>query len=194
MIGNKGFYRISLDRLLKITGLTCLLLVTWYCDKALPVVDLQDLDASVERAEDIQIIYSDSAQLKVTVDAPTMLTHVTNNDVNQEFIDGVLVKFYDAYGNTSSRLTAKWGMRYDRQKKVIVRDSVVWRSFRGEMIESNELIWEETEQKVYTKKFARITRPDEIIYGYGFEADQDFRNARINAVTGRIKVEDIQSQ
>ena len=187
----------NLPSVIGIFPFACLVWVSlhlFYCDKALPVVDLADLDPSIERAEDIQIIYSDSAQLKVTVAAPTMLSHLEANDINQEFIDGVLVKFYDPYGRVSSRLTSKWGMRYDRQKKVVVRDSVVWRSVRGEMIESNELIWEENEKRVFTKKFARITRPDEIIFGYGFEADQDFRNARINAVTGRIKVEDIQSK
>ncbi len=164
------------------------------CDKNAVVEDLPDFDTSVERAENIQIIYSDSAQLKVTVNAPTMLYHLVNNDVNQEFPDGVHVKFYNAYGQLSSELTSKWGMRYDRQKRVVVQDSVVWQSVNDEMIESNELIWEETEQKVYTKKFARITRPDEIIYGYGFEADQDFKNATINAVTGRIKLKDIQPE
>lgn len=171
-----------------------LILAIFCCEKNNLVEDIPELNTSVERAENIRIIYSDSAQLKVTVEAPTMLYHLVNNDVNQEFIDGVRVKFYDQFGNVSSQLTSKWGMRYDREKKVIVRDSVVWKSTNGEMIESNELIWQENEQKVFTKKFARITRPDEIIYGYGFEADQDFRNATINAVTGRIKVEDIQSQ
>ena len=176
------------------TGFLLLVLTLWHCDKNNIAEELPEFDTSVEKAENIRIIYSDSAQMKVTVEAPTMHYHQVNNDTNQEFPDGILVKFYDINGNLSSQLTSKWGMRYDRQKKVVVQDSVVWKSINNEMIESNELIWEENEKRVFTKKFARITRPDEIIYGYGFEADQDFKNATINAVTGRIKIEDIQQQ
>ena len=49
--------------------------------------------------------------------------------------------------------------------------------------------WDEKLNKVYTKKFVKITRPGEIIYGYGFEANQDFTRWEINAITGRIKVD-----
>ena len=153
-----------------------------------PVLDFA-LDPNVERAEDIEILYSDSSQIKVKITGPTMLYHMDVQNPKQEFPDGVLVHFYDAYGHITSTLSAKQGWRFQRLDRVTVADSVVWKSIQNETIETEELIWDERAQRIYTKQFAKITRPDEIIYGYGFEADQDFNNAKINAVTGRIKID-----
>ena len=151
----------------------------------------EGIDTSVETASEVEILYSDSAQVKVRITAPTMLRHLDKKDPYQEFIDGVFVEFYNLDKTVSSTLTAKYAIRYDNKSQVIVRDSVVWKSINREKLESEELIWEEKSQKVYTKKFVRITRPDEIIYGYGFESNQDFSYSRINAIEGRLKVEDI---
>ena len=149
------------------------------------------IDTSIEKAIDVEILYSDSAQVKVRIEAPTMLQHLDKREPYQEFIDGVYVEFFNQDKTVSSTLTAKYAIRYDSKKQVIVRDSVVWKSLQREKLESEELIWDEKTQKVFTKKFVRITRPDEIIYGYGFEANQDFSYSKINAIEGRLKVEDI---
>ena len=54
-------------------------------------------------------------------------------------------------------------------------------------LETEELIWDEATEKVYTNKFVIIRRPGEIIYGHGFEANQDFTFSRIRAIEGRLK-------
>jgi len=154
----------------------------------------ENISTDVEQAENIEIFYSDSALVKVKITGPTMLYHLSGSEPMQEFPNGVLVVFYGEKGEVTSELTAKNGLRLERSQRVIVSDSVVWKSTNQEMIETEELIWQENQKKVFTKKFARITRPDETIFGYGFEADQNFKNARINAVTGRLKVEDFENQ
>lgn len=148
------------------------------------------LDAQVETATDVEILYSDSAVVRVQVAGPVMLNHLDRLELRQEFPEGVDVRFFDNFGRESSRLTAKYALRLERLGEVIVRDSVVWQSGEGEKLETEELIWDEKRQKIYTRKFAVITRPDEIIYGHGFEADQDFSNARINSVEGRIALDE----
>ena len=90
--------------------------------------------------------------------------------------------------------TAKYGVRYPNEGLVIVRDSVVWESMAQEKLETSELRWDEREKKIYTNKFVRITRPDEIIYGHGFEANQDFSYSKIQAIEGRIKVGDLSKE
>lgn len=42
-------------------------------------------------------------------------------------------------------------------------------------------------QRVFTNKFVVLRRPDEIIKGHGFEANQDFSDAKIKAVEGHLK-------
>ena len=149
------------------------------------------LDTSIETAKEVEILYSDSAIIRVKILAPTMLRHLDSQEPFQEFPDGVNVEFFDARQKVSSTLTAKYAIRYDRESKVVVQDSVVWQSVAQEKLETEELIWDEKTQKVFTNKFVVITRPDEIIYGHGFEANQDFSYSKIKAIEGRLKVEDI---
>lgn len=151
---------------------------------------LANLDPEVERASQVEILYSDSSLIKVRIEGPSMLTHLDRNDQRQEFPDGVRVEFFGPDGSITSVLTAKYGVRVDNKNQIIVRDSVVWQSIEQEKLETEELIWDEREEKVFTQKFVVITRPDEIITGHGFESDQNFENARINAVDGRIKISD----
>jgi len=151
-------------------------------------------DAKVETAYNVEILYSDSALVRVRITGPRMLNHLDRRDPHQEFPDGVAVDFFGPDKKIESRLTANYGVRYQNQGLVIVRDSVVWQSIEKQKLESSELRWDERQRKIYTNKFVRITRPDEILYGRGFEANQDFSYSKILAPEGRIKVEDLSKE
>jgi LPS export ABC transporter protein LptC len=170
-----------------------LFLPLWACENNMEEVRaLQEaMQPGIETARDVEILYSDSALLQVRIEGATMLTHLDRSYPRQEFTDGIWVEFFDDNGQISSTLAAKYAMRLEKLGQVIVRDSVVWKSVELDKLETEELIWDEKAKKIYTNKFVVITRPDEIIYGHGFEADQDFKNARIKAVDGRVKVDDI---
>ena len=51
---------------------------------------------------------------------------------------------------------------------------------------SAELIWDEREGKLYTDKFVRVTRKDEIIQGYGFETDEKFQKSTMKYIDAQI--------
>lgn len=151
-------------------------------------------DTQVETAKNVEILYSDSAQVRVRITGPTMLYYLDRREAKQEFPDGVYVEFFGPAGEITSELAANYGLRMESLNQVIVRDSVVWQSMEGEKLETEELIWDERSRKVFTKKFVVVTRPDEIIYGHGFEADQDFSYSRINAIEGRLKVSQLDQE
>ena len=160
------------------------------------VEDVNDLvskfDTQVETAKGVEILYSDSAQVRVRITGPTMLYHLDRREPRQEFPDGVSVDFFGPEGAITSQLDARYGLRLENKNEVIVRDSVVWQSVEGEKIESDFFFYDARTREIYTNKFVVITRPDEIIYGHGFEADQDFTYSRINAIEGRLKVDDLE--
>ncbi|RMF03982.1 MAG: LPS export ABC transporter periplasmic protein LptC [Bacteroidetes bacterium] len=134
-------------------------------------------------------MYSDSAQVKIRISGDEMLNHLDRSDPFQEFTKGVFVEFFGPQQTVSSTLSARYAVRYEREGEVIVRDSVVWISTDGQMLETEELIWDEQARQIYTHKFARITTPNRIIYGHGFRANQDFSHARILEVDGIVPVE-----
>lgn len=148
-------------------------------------------ELQAEVAKEVEILYSDSAVLRVRVKGPVMLRIPDIADPREEFPEGVAVDFFDETGEINSWLTARKGLRLSNKGQVVVRDSVVWQSANQDRLETEELIWDERTQKVYTDKFVVVRRPEEIIYGYGFESDQNFTRSRIRAIQGRLKVEDL---
>ena len=171
-----------------------LLLAGWLpvaCENDLAEVNrfVDERETQQEVAHDVQMYYSDSAEVHVRVRAPTLIRHLDKLKPRQEFIDGVQVDFLGARESVHSQLTAKYALRFEKDNQVIMRDSVVWLSGSGEQLETEELIWEEQTGRVYSNKFVVIRRPNEIVYGYGFESDQDFSFARIKAIEGTMAVE-----
>ena len=139
-----------------------------------------------EEALDVSMVYSDSAVLRVEVSGPRMLRYLDRDNPRQEFPDGIKVVFYSTNGGASSTMTADVATRYDKTNEIHIRNNVVWESYSGERLETEELIWQERKEKVYSNRFVKIQKPDEVIYGYGFEANQEFTEWTINAVEGEF--------
>ena len=145
-------------------------------------------ETKVETAIGVEMLYSDSAILNLRIVTPKMVRHIADKDPWQEFPNGLEIEFFDKTGEkVTGRMTANYAERYDKESKFIVRDSVVWFGEKGEKLETEELIWEEANDKVHTNKFVVVSRPDEIIYGHGFDSNKDFTKWRIRAIEGRIK-------
>lgn len=146
-----------------------------------------DQETQVETALGVEMLYSDSAAIGLRIVAPKLIRHLAK-DPWQQFPEGLQIEFFDKTGeNITARMTANYAERYDKEAKFIVRDSVVWYGQNGEKLETEELIWEELNDKVHTNKFVVVSRPGEIIYGHGFDSNKDFTNWKIRAIEGRIK-------
>ena len=151
----------------------------------------QQEEMTREVMKEVEILYSDSAVVNVRIISPTLIRFTNKQDPKQEFPDGLIVDFLSPNGKISSKLTAKYGMRYENQNQIVVRDSVIWESVSKERLETEELTWDEQKEKLYTNKYVTIIRPEEIIFGYGFEANQNFTYSKIKAIEGTIKVNDL---
>lgn len=176
--------------------LLCLGLVS--CINDLEEVDrlFEATDPGQEVARDVEVTYSDSARVRVIITGPKLIRHLDKVNPRDEFSEGLHVDFLDEHGQVESTLDAQVGIRYPREHKVIVRDTanqVLLTSIRGETLETSELIWEEKEGTVWTDKFVKITKPEEIIFAYGFRAKQDFSEYTLLSVVAKMKVEDLES-
>lgn len=146
------------------------------------------LDPEIEVGQDVRIVFSDSGVVRGIVTAPTMLNYLDKADQRQEFPDGLHVEFLGQAQLTTSTLIADWGVYRKRDRTITVRDSVVWESVDQQKLQTEELNWNEKEERIFTNKFVVLTQPDYIITGYGLEADQGFENARVLRVDGRVPV------
>jgi LPS export ABC transporter protein LptC len=182
------FYRITSRFLTGLLGLTLLGLTACIPDADEAARLDARLNDQIEIAKGITTYYSDSARVRVVLRAAIMENMLDPADPRKLFPNGLRVTFLDEQGDTSSTLTAKYGIYRERINQVVVSDSVVWRSEEGQKLETDELTWEDQEERIYTDRFVVITQPDYIIYGYGLDAKQDFSDARIRQVEGRVPI------
>ena len=71
-----------------------------------------------------------------------------------------------------------------------VRNNVHVVNKKQEEMNTEELNWDQVNDRVWTDRFIKISTKDEIIYGEGFEANQDFTSYEIKRITGTIKVQE----
>ena len=119
-----------------------------------------------------------------------MIRNTNPKDPYIEFPDNVSLFIYDDSMRLDSRLTGGYAISYEKERKMIVRDSVVLWNMKGEMLNTEELVWDEAEKKISSTKFVKITTPKEIIFGDGFESNEDFSNYRINRIRGTIALDE----
>jgi LPS export ABC transporter protein LptC len=173
----------------------CMLIWLLACGDTMLEQKKQDFtteDTQMEIGKDVEILYSDSAVVRVRITGAVMHYFNERDNPRQEFPQGVQVEFLSADLHVSSTLTAKTAVRRQEEGIVIARDSVVMLTDKQEKLETEELIWDEKTKKVRTEKFVKVTKPGgEVIYGYGLEAEQDFSYWKIIVPKGRIAVNQI---
>lgn len=143
-----------------------------------------------ETGKDITLMYSDSSQLKIRLQAPVM--QVFDRDVKERFTllpKGLFVVFYDDKGKESTTLKADYGVRYELSKRMEVKYGVEVVNVNGEKLNTEHLVWDEQKKKITSDAFVKITTAKEIIMGKGIEANQDFTQYEIREVTGSIKID-----
>ena len=145
--------------------------------------------APLESIAGLETIYSDSAIIKVKVTAP-VLNKYKNPKLITELPKGLNIDFYDDHLNVISNLNAKYAIHYEQEHRWLAKNDVVVINKKGEQLNTEKLIWDENTGKIYSEEFVKITTPDEIIMGKGFEANQDFSNYKIFKVTGNITVKE----
>ena len=86
-------------------------------------------------------------------------------------------------------LASKYAIRVRREGKTYMKDSVTFTSENKEILKTSELVWNENTGRITTDKFVRIIRKDEMLQGYGFETDQNFKSGVIKSIDAIIPSE-----
>lgn len=155
-------------------------------DKVKVLADRSNLP--LETGKNILITYTDSGYNKAKVFAP-YLERFSNEERNESVMKkGITAYFYNKENKVDSYLKSKYAIRYEREKKMIARNDVVMVNNKGDTLNTEELIWDETSQKIYSDKYIRITTKDEIIMGDGFESNTAFTKYKIYSIRGIISL------
>jgi LPS export ABC transporter protein LptC len=138
----------------------------------------------VETAENLKIVYSTHGRIQMIMEAPTMLRFAGEKPY-MELPDGFLMIFYDSLMNENSRISAMYAIQYEQDQLIDTRNNVVVKNIENdETLNTEQLIWDQKNQTIYTEKFVKITTNEEVLYGDGFESDDRFTSWRIKNPKG----------
>lgn len=144
----------------------------------------------MEIQENLNLVYTDSAMLKMDLKAARAENYPQLEDPKLVFPNGIRVIFYDNFGNEDSRLKADRAINYTKEDKWEAYGNVEIINNMGEKLNTEKLFWDRKSKKLFTDSYSRLTTPDRILTGEGFEADQDLRNAVFNKPTGEIYIDE----
>jgi LPS export ABC transporter protein LptC len=136
---------------------------------------------------DAVLNYSDSAVIRMRLNAK-LLERYEGEDPYLEMKKGMNIYLFDIDGDTTTQMKANYAIKYDKKKTMVAKGNVVVVNAQGEQLDTEELTWDEANQKIFTKAFVKITTNDKIIMGEGMEANQFFTKYKINKIKGIIKV------
>lgn len=146
--------------------------------------NFEEYTGPIMEADTVEIIYSDSAVVRVIVKA-TKQYEYENGD--REFPNDIFIEFYEPDGTMSSTLDAN-SAYYTKEKDLYKAegDVEVIGYIDPRKMNSEELFWEPQKEEIYTDKFVRIQSEDQISTGTGLVAKQDFSSYRILNPSGTI--------
>lgn len=157
------------------------------CSEAELESDMKPYEGPVVKAFNIFTVYSDSGDVKITVEAPLQLEY-ENGD--QDFPKGVLLNFFNSEGENYNRLTSNRAKYFRRENKYVAYGNVIVKNIKNnERLNTEELTWTPNDKTIFTDKFVTITTPEEILKGQGMTANQDFTTYKITKPTGQFKVD-----
>ena len=138
----------------------------------------------------IEITYTDSGKIQGKIYAPEVNKYDRGEEPYVEFPKGMKVMFYDSLERPTSYIKANYAIYYEKKQLWEARNQVVAENLvNHDKLETEQMFWDQKEEKIYSEKFTRLTNSDGISYGEGgFESRQDMSKWRLKGSSGTLNV------
>lgn len=123
--------------------------------------------------DSVEMLISDSGLIRYKKVAPVWEIFDKAKDPHWFYPKGIYVEQYDSLFHVIATIQADTAWNYTRRKVWQLRGNVKMKNIKGETYTSQELMWDENTQRVYSNKYVVIHQPDKMtMRAYGFEANQ----------------------
>ena len=151
-------------------------------DNQIEKADMKSIPTVV--GKNVTMFYSDSGATQLKITTPLRQTYTVDTSYT------LMPKGFKAQmlhkDSVTADIKANWGSYITKNKLLEMKDSVVVKNKKGEILKTDYLIWKETEKKIYTYAPVTIQRGQQIIYGDSLVANQDFSQYKILKPKGII--------
>ncbi len=161
----------------------CILLTCFSCVNKIEDIDLtySDIDLG-DFGKNIEIFYYLKGDLEFKLIAQEMNQFAKTST----FPQGIEIYVYNHRLDTIATILADYAIQDNNQNIVEARSNVVLTNSNQEQLNTEQLFWNSETKKIYTEDFVTLNTKNQIIMGFGFEADQYFSTYTLSNITGTI--------
>ncbi len=151
-------------------------------------IQIED-DVPVEVAHGVSLYYSDSARVKLKLEAETV-ERFLGEEAKTVFSEGIHIQFLNGVGQVETDIRANHAIKYEKDLLTEATGNVVVINEKGEQLNTEKLLWDEKKEMIRTDEFVKVTTATQVIMGEGLEADQQFTWYEIKNIKGTISLDD----
>ena len=177
--------------IVKVTGLLLSsLLFLSSCSKAPTAENFLQVkeDSPVMSATNIDVLFSDSGKIQARLTSPLM-NRFTGENPYLEFPNGFVIYMFDSVQQISSTITGNKGIRREYAHTMEAWGNIIVRNEKkNEQLNTEHLVWDENQHKIWSDVNVKITRPDNTLNGSSMESNETFTRYTIQNFTGQMVV------
>ena len=144
---------------------------------------VSDKQQPIEQIKGAELLHTENGKVKVRVVA-SRIERFQDIEPSLIFSDHLEVYFYNDSTQLQSILMADYASVDEGKKIMLAQNNVILISSDDKKLETDELIWDENKNKIYTDKKVKIITGKEVIYGEGFTSTPDFKKYSITKING----------
>lgn len=152
---------------------------------------LENNAVPILEATDFEVYYTDSGVVRYHMKTPKLLDFSNDKNPYRDFPEGFLLQKYDQNKMIISELSGNKGKEYIDDKKWIATGNVILINNSGDTLKTEELIYLQKEDMIYSDKFVSIKKGDQYITGSGgFKSDTQMTKWAFVKTKGHIYVKE----
>ncbi len=137
------------------------------------------------QADSINLKYTDSGRIKAVLKSPKMLDFATVSFPFTEFPAGINVTLFDE-NSKKTFVTSKYAVTYKNTDIIDLQGSVKITNETGQLLETEQLYFDQKNEWFYTEKRYKFTDPKGISFGEGIDFSKDFKIINSQKISGEL--------
>ena len=157
----------------------------------------QDMEAAVNESDSlpdmstlgVTSLVSDSGLIRYKIITEEWLVYANRKPSFWAFEKGIYLEKFDTLFNIDASIKADTAYYYEPNKTWELRGNVQIQNQQGDKFNTEQMFWNQKDEKIYSDKFIRIEQLDKILTGIGFTSNQNMTEYQINKPQGVFSIE-----
>ncbi len=146
-------------------------------------------DIPLSETKDFELTYTLNGKRALKLTAPTMIDYSNQKDFEyQYFPKSLRIELYNKNTREKTIVTADRAYIYKNPELSELIGNVHIKGADGSSLQTSHLFWDTTNKHIFGEAHTILKQKGEEIEGIGFDSSLDFKNARLNKISGKMRV------